>query len=84
MTLVSRRGCEVTLPIEEVRSLKYTHEFLRKLLERPALKMKQVREEACRCLRHYPSDYKIDEKWKTEVCEHSEDRRWCTKCKEAK
>ena len=39
---------------EQQASLYRTREFLRRLLDRPMLKPKEIREQAYRCLRHYP------------------------------
>jgi hypothetical protein len=44
----------MSLKFEQYRSLFRTREFLRRLLTRPMLKPKDVREQAYRCLRHYP------------------------------
>jgi len=39
---------------EQYRSLHYTRKFLCRLLCKPMLKTSEIREEAARCLRHYP------------------------------
>lgn len=52
----------MTLPYEEKRGLQYTGVFLACLLN-PKLTPRvprKIREEARRCLRHYPADYKIE------------------------
>jgi len=70
----------MTLPSEEVSALKRTHEFLRELLTGPRLPMKVLRDKAYSCLRHYPWDIHINERWSDDVCEHGTDRQWCPKC----
>lgn len=72
----------MTLPAEQVHSLKRTREFLRSLLiskETPRVP-RVVRDEAYSCLRHYPGDYHIDQRWADDVCTHGTDRIFCKKC----
>jgi len=55
----------MTLPFEEVSALKKSREFLRALLDpkqTPRIP-KHVRQRAGACLRHYPWDMRIEEKW---------------------
>lgn len=71
----------MSLPSENMRALIWSRELLRDLItKRPAMKMKEIRERASSCLKHYPGDYIIESKWRDEVCVHGEDRRWCREC----
>ena len=72
----------MTTPAEEVRALRYTRDFLRALLD-PAQTPrvpKVTRKWAANCLRHYPFQFHITERWKDDVCEHECDRRFCREC----
>lgn len=70
----------MTMPYEEVTALKRSRKWLRHLLTAPRMTLKELRDGSYSCLRHYPPDYTIDEKWSDEVCEHGDDRRFCNKC----
>ena len=75
----------MSLPDEEVRSLKRTHKFMCDILAMRVSdfrKMKKEgfeewRQEAYYCIKHYPIDFEIDKRWSDEVClECGRDRRW--------
>ena len=70
----------MTLPSEQVGALKRTREFLREILNGARMPTKVLRDKAYSCLRHYPWDLHIDQRWDDDVCEHGEDRQWCRKC----
>ena len=82
----------MTLPSEEIRALKQTREFMRKILTMRVTDFRKMsrdqfeewRQGAYSCLKHYPFDLHIDERWADDVCEHGADRRWCKECKETK
>jgi hypothetical protein len=68
----------MSLPFEEVYSLKRTRDFLREILTMKAkdVKITELRAEAYSCLRHFPFDLVIDDLWEerikntfTESCE---------------
>jgi len=73
----------MTLPSEEVYSLKRTREFLRRIITGPRQPQKALKDEAHSCLRHYPWDMHIEKRWAKDVCEHGTDRVFCQKCKSA-
>jgi len=57
------RGKNMTIPIERAYSLQNTREFLRSLLDpkkTPRIP-KWIRTEAYKCLKHYPSDFDIQQ-----------------------
>ena len=54
----------MTLPYEEVYALQSSRKFLRELLLGPRMTMKDLRERARSCLRHYPHDYAIEAHWR--------------------
>jgi hypothetical protein len=58
----------MTLPYEEQNSLNNTRNFLTSLLTATRIP-KSVRMEARACLRHYPSQYRIEELYKGKVKE---------------
>ena len=61
-------GDIMTIPIEEKWSLQRTHKFLQDLLDRSKYKVpKSVRQEAYRCLRHYPFDIYIEEMYEERI-----------------
>ena len=75
----------MSLPDENVRALKRTHEFMRDILTMRVSdfrKMKKEeferwRREAYYCIKHYPFDCEIDQKWSDEVClACGQDKRW--------
>ena len=75
----------MTLPSEEVYALYRTREFLRSLMDPKATKVpKSVRAAASGCLRHYPWQSHVEERWGEDVCEHGDMRIFCRKCKEVK
>lgn len=71
----------MTMPSEQVSALKRTRDFLRSILLEPRRPQFALKAEACSCLRHFPFDYVIDDKWSDEVCVHGEDGQWCPECK---
>jgi hypothetical protein len=74
----------MTLPSEELRALSNTRRFLRWILceaRAKDLRIKDLRDRAASCLRHYPWESTLMEKWSDEVCEHGDDRRFCRECK---
>ena len=70
----------MTLPSEQVYALKATREFLRELLSGKAMKVSVIRARAGSCLRHYPHDYEIRNRWSASVCDHGQDREFCQIC----
>ena len=56
------RGSQMTLPDERYRAIRQTRQFLIDLQDRTAYPKipREVRAEAYRLLRHYPSDYDLD------------------------
>lgn len=71
----------MTTPAEQVRSLKRTHDFLRSILTESRRPQRALKEEASSCLRHFPADYVINDKWSDSVCVHGDDGQWCPECK---
>jgi len=74
----------MTMPHEELRTLKYAREFLRELLN-PKLTPrvpKAIRQRASSLLRHYPWDLHLEARYADDVCEHGEPRIFCRECKE--
>jgi len=70
----------MTLPSEEISALKRTREFLREIMTGPRMPMKAMRDRAYSCLKHYPWDMHIDERWSDKVCKRcGRDLEWC-KC----
>ena len=66
----------MTLPNEELRALKRTHEFMRDILAIPnrAHFSKMTKEEfeawkreAYYCIKHYPFDFVLDELWEERI-----------------
>jgi hypothetical protein len=61
----------MTIPREEASALKRTREFLRRIVQENGRARKgKNREyflEACGCLRHFPMDYRIEDKWKDDI-----------------
>lgn len=53
----------MTMPDERKRSLKYTRDFLRSLLNPKSTPKvpKAVRDQAYRVLKHYPGNYELDQ-----------------------
>ena len=61
----------MSLPYENNRSLKQTHELMRWLLcakkkDLIAMPIQELRSKVYRCLKHYPFDYQIDKAFKEE------------------
>jgi len=74
----------MTMPSEELRALSKTRSFLRWILVEARakdLRIKDLRERASSCLRHYPYEITLLEKWSDKVCEHGNDRIFCMECK---
>ena len=71
----------MTLPSEQVYAINNTREFLRELSSGPAMKVSVIRARARSCLRHYPPDYILLQKWQDTVCTHGHDREFCRECK---
>ena len=61
----------MTLPDEELCSIKRTHEFLRDLLRMNITTIRKeartIRERASRCLRHYPWDMVVEKLWEKRI-----------------
>jgi len=59
----------MTLPTEELWTLKNTRQFLRDLLDpkKTPRVPSAVRKEASRCLKHYPFDYYLDKMYKERI-----------------
>ena len=61
----------MTLPTEELMALKRTRKFLLSILERNLTELRkdarEIREEAGRCLRHYPWDMTIEALWEDRI-----------------
>jgi hypothetical protein len=54
-------GFAMSLPDEKARAVRYTREWLFKLLDRKYQpKISEVRAQACRLLRHYPWGHDLD------------------------
>ncbi len=82
----------MTLPHEEVYTLKRAHRFLRELamnswqwqyfakLTISKKAREQFRQIIRSCTRHYPFDFHIDQRWSDDVCVNCGDsKQWC-KC----
>jgi hypothetical protein len=72
----------MTTPVESLRALKRTREFLREISVGKAMRIGVLRAKARDCLHHYPFDCHLDERWADDVCEHGYLRELCRKCKE--
>jgi len=63
----------MTLPSEEKHSLKITREFLRSLVKMNMTEIrkdaKSIRQQAIRCLRHYPWQIYLDEMYEQRIKE---------------
>ena len=72
----------MTLPTEELMALKRTRKFLLGIMERNLTEIRkdarEIREEAGRCLRHYPFDMTIDALWAERISgkEHRENDKF--------
>jgi len=72
----------MTLPTEEAMSLKRTRKFLLSIIERNLTEIRKdarsIRDEAARCLRHYPLDMTIDALWAERISgkEHRENDKF--------
>ena len=80
----------MTMPSEEVMSLKCAHEFIRSILAMKPSDFRKMdkqafkawREEAYYAIKHYPFDCHIDELYKNHVCMNcGSDVEFC-KCKQ--
>jgi hypothetical protein len=68
----------MTLPNEELRSIKMAREFLREISTGPRMPMKVLRERARACLHHWPI---VIERRYEDVCHDCGDmNEWC-RCK---
>ena len=72
------------MPHEEVRALRQTRDLLRDLIQPYATPRvpKVIRDRAARCLRHYPFDCHIVNRWADDVCECGDSREFCDKCRD--
>jgi hypothetical protein len=70
----------MTLPSEQLYALNRTRDLLRSLLTGPRMPMIALRSEASSCLRHYPGQYTLEQRWAEDVCEHGKDRQFCRDC----
>ena len=71
----------MTMPSEQVYALEATHKFLRDLHIGKAMKVCVIRARAASCLRHYPQEYEIRNRWRDSVCDHGQDREFCRICR---
>ena len=67
----------MTLPDEELRALKQTHEFMRNILTMRVSDFRKMkkgefekwRKDAYYCIKHYPFDYTIEALWEERIAD---------------